>query len=107
MKFQLVKNPVITLLSHFTGRPPDDFRIVDDSGDEKKWVGPQVRVSKKPDVWKGFWLPTVTIVAWQNFDWGFQSPSEIEFDPEWLHYTDWNKKGLTFPICSALSPKSK
>jgi hypothetical protein len=90
MKFVLSKNPVVTLLCHFTQRPPEEFQC--------DGAMAYFRVSKKPEVWRPFYLPVNTIVAWYNFDKGFQAPYEIEIDPDNLYYTDWKKKGLCFPI---------
>lgn len=90
MKFILSKNPVVTLLCHFTQRIPEEFMC--------DGFMAYFRVSKKPEVWKPFFLPVTTVVAWHNFDLGFAAPYEIEIDPEWLYYTDWSKKGLLFPI---------
>lgn len=90
MKFNLSKNPVVTLLAHFTGQSPDDFRYEN---------GPEFRISKKPEVWKPFYLPVSTATAWGNLDrWGYAAPNEIEIDPDNLYYTDWTKIGLVFPM---------
>lgn len=90
MKFVIHKNPVITLLAHFTGKPPDEFRL--------NGFMPEFRTSKKPEIWKCFYLPVNTIVAWYNFNQGFAAPYEIEIDPDNLYFTDWKKGGRTFSI---------
>lgn len=89
-KHVLSKNPVVTILCLFTGRAPDEFRC--------DGTAAYFRISKKPEVWKPFFLPVTTIVAWYNFDQGFSSPNEVEIDPENLFYTDWKAKGITKKI---------
>ncbi len=90
MKYIIDKNPIVTLLCHYTKKTPEDFR----------YEGvPEFRVSKKPEIWKPFFLPLSTNVTWMNFaQWGYLAPNEIELDADNLYYTDWNRKETLFSI---------
>lgn len=90
MQIFLSKNPIITLLCEHTKRRAEDFRLIDGR--------PHVIISRKPEKWRPFHLPVSSTVVWQNSERGINAPDTANFEPDNLYYTDWNKKGLVFPI---------